>query len=93
MTWFMKPAPPNVAKGCRFAIEPPLVGYGPPQLSTEPAATTHLPLHLVGLVAVAEAEGGGEVGAEEVLLLDSGKDGLVDGLLVAGASAGNNLLL
>lgn len=85
--------PPNVAKGCRSAIGPPLVGYGPPQLSTEPAATTHLPLHLMGLVTIAETEGGGEVGAEEVLLLDSGKDGLVDGLLVAGASAGNNLLL
>jgi hypothetical protein len=47
----------------------------------------------VGLVAVAEGEGGSEVRAEEVLLLDGGKDGLVDGLLVAGASAGDNLLL
>jgi hypothetical protein len=47
----------------------------------------------VGLVAVTEAEGGGEVGAEEVLLLDGGKNGLVDGLLVSSASAGNNLLL
>jgi hypothetical protein len=47
----------------------------------------------VGLVAVAEAESGSEVRAEEVLLLDGGKDGLVDGLLVAGASAGDNLLL
>jgi hypothetical protein len=47
----------------------------------------------VGLVAVSEAKGGGKVAAEEVLLLDGGQDGLVDGLLVAGASAGNLLLL
>jgi hypothetical protein len=93
MTWFMKPPPLKVVQGCRSAIVPPLVGNGPPQLSTEPAAATHLPLHLVGLVAVAEAESGSEVRAEEVLLLDGGKDGLVDGLLVAGASAGDNLLL
>lgn len=68
----------------------------PPQLSTEPAAeASHfcLPLHLVGLVAVSEAEGGGEVAAEELLLLDAAEDGLVDGLLVAGTGAGNLLLL
>jgi hypothetical protein len=47
----------------------------------------------VGLVAVPEAEGAGEVAAEEGLLLDGGQDGLVDGLLVAGTSAGNLLLL
>ena len=47
----------------------------------------------MGLVAVAEAEGGSEVAAEEILLLDGGKDSLVDGLLVAGASASNDLLL
>ena len=66
---------------------------GPPQLSTEPAATTHLPLHLVGLVAVSEAEGGSEVAAEEVLLLDAGQDGLVNSLLVASTGTGNLLLL
>lgn len=52
-----------------------------------------LPLHLVGLVAVAEAESGGEVAAQEILLLDGGQDGLVDGLLVGGTGAGNLLLL
>lgn len=53
----------------------------------------HLPLHLVGLVAVPEAESAGEVAAKVVLLLHAGQDGLVDGLLVAGAGASNNLLL
>lgn len=52
-----------------------------------------LPLHLVGLVTVPEAESAGEVAAKEVLLLDGGQDGLVNGLLVAGAGAGNLLLL
>ena len=47
----------------------------------------------MGLVTVAEAEAGGEVAAKEVLLLDGGQDGLVDGLLVAGTGAGNLLLL
>ena len=47
----------------------------------------------MGLVAVAEAEGAGQVASEESLLLDGGEDGLVNGLLVASASAGNNLLL
>lgn len=62
--------------------------------TTEPAAAaSHLPLHLVGLVAVPEGEGAGEVAAEERLLLDVGEDGLVDSLLVAGAGAGNLLLL
>lgn len=93
MTWFMKPAPRKSRKDADLQSSRPSLENGPPQLSTEPAATTHLPLHLVGLVAVAEAEGGSEVAAEEVLLLDGGKDGLIDGLLVAGASAGNNLLL
>lgn len=47
----------------------------------------------MGLVTVAEAESAGEVAAKEVLLLDGCQDGLVNGLLVAGASAGNLLLL
>lgn len=58
-----------------------------------PPRHTHLPLHFVGLVTVPEVERGGEVAAEEVLLLDGGQDGLVDGLLVAGTGAGNLLLL
>lgn len=53
----------------------------------------NLPLHLVGLVAVSEAESAGEVAAEEVFLLDAGKEGLVDGLLVVGARTGDLLLL
>lgn len=52
-----------------------------------------LPLHLVGLVAIPEVEGSGEVATEVVLLLDAGEDVLVDGLLVASTSAGNLLLL
>lgn len=52
-----------------------------------------LPLHLVGLVTVAEAEGAGEVAAQELLLLDAAEDGLVDGLLVGSTGGGNNLLL
>lgn len=47
----------------------------------------------MGLVTVAQAEGGGKVAAEEVLLLDTGKDGLVDSLLVGGTGTGDNLLL
>lgn len=52
-----------------------------------------LPLHLVGLVTVPEAEGSGEVAAQELLLLDAAEDGLVDGLLVSGTGGGNLLLL
>lgn len=58
-----------------------------------PRHRQRLPLHLVGLVAVSEVEGSAEVAAEVVLLLDAGEDVLVDGLLVAGTSAGNLLLL
>lgn len=47
--------------------------------------------HLVGLVARSEAEGGAEVGDEERLLLEAGKDGTVDGLLVLGAAGGDLL--
>lgn len=47
----------------------------------------------MGLVAVAEAESGGEVAAKELLLLDGGQNGLVDGLLVGGTGAGDLLLL
>lgn len=58
--------------------------------------TTHshyLPLHLVWAVTLAEREGGGEVGDEELLLLDDGEDGLVDNLLVGGAGGRWHLLL
>lgn len=47
----------------------------------------------MGLVTVPEVERGGEVAAEQALLLDVGEDGLVNGLLVAGTGAGNLLLL
>lgn len=73
-------------------IEPPIVW----KESTEPAAASsqhRLPLHLVGLVAVPEAERGGEVAAEELLLLDGGEDALIDGLLVRSTGAGDLLLL
>ena len=52
-----------------------------------------LPLHLVWAVTLAEREGGGEVGDEELLLLDDGEDGLVDNLLVGGAGGRWHLLL
>jgi len=39
-------------------------------------------------VALSEAEGGGEVAGKEFLLLDCGKESLVDCLLVCGAAAG-----
>lgn len=44
-------------------------------------------------VTLAEREGGGEVGDEELLLLDDGEDGLVDNLLVGGAGGRWHLLL
>ena len=52
-----------------------------------------LPFHLVGLVAIPQAEGGGQVAAKELLLLDASQDGLVDGLLVRSTVASNLLLL
>ena len=53
----------------------------------------HLPLHLVGLIALAQAERGGEVACEQVHLLDVRQQRLVDGLLVRGAGAADLLLL
>ena len=47
----------------------------------------------MGLVALAEAERGGEVAGEHVDLLDVGNQGLVDGLLVSRAAARDLLLL
>ena len=46
----------------------------------------------MGLVALAQAEGAGEVAGEELDLLDVGDQGLIDGLLVR-CSAGADLLL
>lgn len=61
--------------------------------TTAPSTNRDLPLHLVGLVALAEAERGGEVACEHVNLLDVGQEGLVDGLLVRCPAGGNLLLL
>lgn len=47
----------------------------------------------MGLVAIPEGEAGREVAGEELLLLDVGQKGLVNGLLVSSAGAGNLLLL
>ena len=53
----------------------------------------NLPLHLVGLVALAQAERAGEVAGEELDLLDVGDQSLVDGLLVRRPAAVDLLLL
>ncbi len=53
----------------------------------------NLPLHFVGLVALAQAEGAGEVAGEELDLLDVGNQGLVDSLLVCRSAAVDLLLL
>lgn len=45
-----------------------------------------LELHLVWAVALAEGEGRSEIAGKELLLLDGGKDGLVDCLLVGGTA-------
>lgn len=47
----------------------------------------------MGLVALSQAEGAGEVAGEELDLLDVGDEGLVNGLLVRGAGAVDLLLL
>lgn len=47
----------------------------------------------MGLVALSQAEVASEVAGEEVDLLDVGDEGLVNGLLVGGAGAGDLLLL
>lgn len=51
----------------------------------------HLPDHLVWPVTLAKAERAGKVASKEWLLLDRGKQSLVDGLLVGG-TAGRWLL-
>jgi hypothetical protein len=67
------------------------------ELFTLSASSDHdsspLPLHLVGLVATAQAESRGEVAAEHVDLLDVRQKRLVDRLLVRHPGAGNRLLL
>ena len=60
---------------------------------SRPRPVHPLPLHQVGLVALAEAERGGEVAGEHVDLLDVGNQRLVDGLLVSRAAARDLLLL
>lgn len=52
-----------------------------------------LPLHLVGLVTLSQAEGAGKVAAEVLDLLDVANQRLVDGLLVGGTGAVDLLLL
>lgn len=52
-----------------------------------------LPHHLVGLIALAQAEGRREVAGEELDLLDASNNSLVDGLLVCGPRAADLLLL
>lgn len=47
----------------------------------------------MGLVTLSETEGGSEVRAEELLLLDGGQKRGIDGLLVSSASADDLLLL
>ena len=65
-----------------------------PRYSRRPGTRwTHLPGHLVGLVTLPQAEGAGEVGGQQVHLLDVGNQSLVDSLLVGGAAAVDLLLL
>ncbi len=52
-----------------------------------------LPLHLVGLVALSEAERAGKVAGEHLYLLDVGNQSLVDSLLVRCSAAADLLLL
>ena len=47
----------------------------------------------MGLVALSQAEGAGEVAGQEIHLLDVGNQSLVDGLLVGGTAAVDLLLL
>lgn len=47
----------------------------------------------MGLVALPQAEGAGEVAGEHLNLLDVGNQSLVDSLLVSGAAAVDLLLL
>jgi len=67
--------------------------YHKPHPSLPYSSTSDLPLHLVGLVTLAEAERGSKVAGEHVNLLDVGDQGLVDGLLVGYPGAGHLLLL
>jgi hypothetical protein len=53
----------------------------------------NLPRHLVRLVTLPQAEGAAEVAGQQIHLLDAGKQGLVDGLLVSSAAAVDLLLL
>ena len=52
-----------------------------------------LPLHLVGLVASAQAEGAGKVACQQINLLNAGDQSLVDSLLVSSTRAVDFLLL
>lgn len=47
----------------------------------------------MGLVTLSQAESAGKVAGEKSLLLDRGKESLVDCLLVCGAAASGLLLL
>ena len=82
-TSYVETKPPQTRRS-PHSPPPPLAGGGERQ---------NLPLHLVGLVALAQAEGAGEVAGEELDLLDVGDQGLVDGLLVRGSAAVDLLLL
>ena len=52
-----------------------------------------LPLHLVGLVALAQAERTCQIAGEHVNLLDVGQESLVDSLLIRRSAAADLLLL
>lgn len=81
---------------CIFFSSPPRKTSKPPcALSSENPSSKkeNLPLHLVGLVTLAQAERAGKVAGEELDLLDVGDQSLVDGLLVRRSAAVNLLLL
>ena len=87
-------ARPSLAARSQFDAAPRLFR---PSCSVAPGrrhrSAPRLPLHLVGLVTLAQAERGGEVAREEVHLLNVCQQSLVDRLLVRGAVAADLLLL
>jgi hypothetical protein len=69
--------------------------FSPPRKSNPSplAISRSLPLHLVGLVTLAQAERAREVASEQVDLLDVGNQRLVHSLLIRRSASADLLLL